>query len=113
MTQAELIQVSALGKPMLHRLIKGQSFDTAMRLRYEIQRALAVYAKGKGGTPDIVQEGAIFAAGQIESWCREAFYKRRMGEILRNDGNLVLRGKKTAKWQVRREWEALAAKMAY
>lgn len=115
MTGTEFLQVSALDKPALHKLLAGQSFDTAMTFRREIQQGLTRYARGKGARAeyDHVQTGALEVLRVIESWCREAFYRRRLPEILRQEGNLVLRGKKEAKWQVRKEWETLVAKRAY
>lgn len=117
MTQSELIQVSALDRKSLHKMLQGVTFDTAMSFRKEIQQGLTAYARNKGsqtaGNLDHVQTGALTVLHKIEEWCRQAFYTRRMGELLRQEGNLLYRGKKAAKTLVRQEWEKLAAQRAY
>jgi hypothetical protein len=115
-TQAEFITVASLTKPMLHKMLKGVSFQKAMDLRYEIQKGLTAYAKtrgSQGSNIDAVQQGALDVLHNIESWCRQAYYSRRLPEILVQEGSLIYRGKKEAKTLVRQEWEKLAAERAY
>ncbi len=116
MIQSDFITVTALTKPQLHQMLSGQSFDTAMEFRKETQRALTTYAKSRGSQGaqiDHVQEGALRVLHAIESWCRQAFYTRRMAEILTQEAGLMKRTKKAAKWLVRKEWEELASRRAY
>lgn len=116
MIQSDFVTVTALTKPQLHTMLKGQSFDTAMEFRREIQVALAQYAKHRGSqcsNLDHVQAGALRVLHAVESWCRQAFYARRMAEVLRQDAGLIKRTKKAAKYLVRKEWETLTARRAY
>lgn len=113
MIESEFMQVTVLTKAQLHTMLKGQSLDTTMAFRREMQVALARYAKGKGATPDIIQRNALSIIQQVESWARQAFYTKRIPEILRQEGSLIYRGKKAAKWMVKKEWEEYAARSAY
>lgn len=110
-TQSELIGISAWTKPILHTKLSGRKFDACMNFRRNIQIAMTDYAKHN--KIDIVQLGALQVCGWIESWCRDAYFKMRMPEMLRTDSSLALKPKNYAKGLIRKEWATMAAKWGY
>lgn len=108
-TQSELIGIAAWTKPVLHQKISGKSFQQAMTFRRNIQQAVTEYSRHNTRL-DMVQTNAIQICGWIESWCRDAFYKNRLRDILRERQDLVFKPKSAAKSVIRSEWAALAAR---
>lgn len=113
MTQREFVQVASLSKPNLHKMLLGLNFKTALRFRREIQEALTSYSKGTGGRDDSIKAGAVSACQQIERWCREAYFKHRLGEVLVQTPGLIYKGKAAAKGIIRKEWEELILRASY
>jgi hypothetical protein len=111
-TQNELIGISAWNKLKLHTVLSGKQFPACMTFRRNIQIALAEYSKNNK-TLDVVQMGAIQICSWIEKWCRDAYYKMRLEELLRQRADLALKPKKFAKNIIRQEWAAMAARWGY
>jgi hypothetical protein len=110
-TQSELVIISTWTKPILHQKIMGKSFNHAMNFRRNLQIALTEYSKHN--KVDSVQLGIISITGWLEKWCRDAYFKARMPELLRQRADLVLKPKKFAKNIIRSEWETMAARWGY
>lgn len=110
-TQSELIGISTWTKPVLHTKILGKKFDACMTFRRNIQVAMTEYARHHKTDP--VQLGALQVTGWIESWCRDAYFKMRMPELLRQVPGLLLKPKKAAKGMIRAEWSKYATKAGY
>ena len=110
-TQSELIGISTWTKPILHTKIFGKRFDACLVFRRNIQVAMTEYARSH--KVDAVQLGAIQVTGWIESWCRDAYFKMRMPELLRQVPGLILKPKKAAKSMIRAEWSKIAARAGY
>lgn len=113
MTRSEFLQVCALDKKQVHAMLKGQSFDTCFNFRREIQVGLANYSKNTGGRHDSVKDSALAHLHMIEKWLRQAYYTRRMPELLRTEPGLIYKGKNIAKAMVRKEWEAKISEASY
>lgn len=110
-TQNELVGISAWTKPILHTKLTGKKFDAAMNFRRNIQMAMTEYARSH--KLDQVQLGALQVCGWVESWCRDAYFKMRLPEMLRQQSDLLTKPKNYAKGLIRKEWTALAAKWGY
>lgn len=110
-TQSELIGISAWTKPVLHTKLLGKKFDACMNFRRNIQIAMTEYARSHKA--DLVQMGALQVTSWIESWCRDAYFKMRMPELLRQEPGLILKPKKAAKAMIRAEWSKMAARWGY
>jgi hypothetical protein len=111
-TQSEFAILSKVSKPKLHALLIGHSFEQTMGFAREMQEGLAKYSKTVQGF-DPVKGGALDVLHWVESWCREAFMKRRTHEILRQNTAGVLLSGKGAKWRARSEFEALWKRRSY
>ena len=94
----------------LARWCTNHSFQHAMYLKNEMQRALAYYAKGK--KVDAVQEKAIAIIAKLEKWCRTAFVDREMIRICTGDPKMVYNSKKV-KSLARQAWERYNSKESY
>lgn len=112
LTRKEFLTLTVGGKEALRGALKGQPWSAAMDLRHKMQMGLASYAKGKGSAVDEVQRVALESIQAIEKWCRQAYFRRRVFEIQKQDPGLLRRGK-DAKWLVKREWEALVKKWSF
>ena len=110
-TQSELIGMSSWTKPILHTKLAGRKFFHVMTFRRNIQIALTEYSRHN--KMDQVQVGCIQVCGWIESWCRDAYFKMRMPEMLRQNSDLLTKPKNYAKGLIRKEWSTLAAKWGY
>jgi len=82
-----------------------------MTFRRNIQIAMTEYARHHKA--DAVQMGALQVTGWIESSCRDAYFKMRMPELLRQVPELILKPKKAAKGMIRAEWLKLSARAGY
>ena len=110
-TQSELIGISTWTKPILHTKILGKKFDACMTFRRNIQIAMTEYARSH--KVDAVQMGALQVTGWLESWCRDAYFKMRMPELLRQEPGLLSKPKNAAKSMIRAEWSKIAARAGY
>lgn len=113
MTRAEFLQVCALDKKQIHSMLKGQSFNTCFDFRREFQVGLANYSKNTGGRHDTVKDSALIHLHLIEKWLRQAYYTRRMPELLKQEPGLIYKGKNVVKSMIRQEWEKMISKAAY
>lgn len=110
-TQNEMIGISAWTKPILHQKILGKDFNACMTFRRNLQIALTEYARHH--KLDTVQMGIVQICGWVEKWCRDAYFKMRMPELLRQRSDLLLKPKKAVKNIMRAEWETMAARWSY
>jgi hypothetical protein len=111
MTQSELVVISRITAVEL-KANMGRSFKAALALRREIQVALTKYSKTHKQW-DAVKDGAVRVCRQIESWCRDAYYKKRMVSILKEKPSLALQGKNAAKTIVKSEFETMIVRESY
>ena len=113
MTRSEFLQFASLDKPKLHHILAGRSFQTCLTFRREIQVALVSYSKNTGGRDDAIKATVVGHLHQIESWLREAYFRRRLPEVLTQNASLLFKGKAAAKSIIRKEWETLIAGASY
>lgn len=113
MTRSEFIQFASISKPQLHSIMMGQSFNLCLQFRREVQVALAAYSKNTGGRDDKVKAVAVAHLHQIERWLRDAYFKRRLPEVLTQTPGLIFKGKAAAKGIIRKEWETLISGASY
>lgn len=111
MTQNELVTVSAWNRRQLYLAIYGKSLNEVLMMRRGLQVGLTKYAKKH--KYDEVQAGIISICAQLESWCRKAFYAKRLPEVIRTDWTLCKKGKASARAIVAKEWEAMIREASY
>lgn len=111
MTQSELAMLSGVNAGQL-RAAMTKSFYGALAFRREVQVALTKYSKTHKEW-DAIKAGAVKVCRQIESWCREAYYKERMVSVLKQRPELIKQSKQAAKTIVKTEFETLIARSSY
>ena len=94
----------------LHDLIAGTTPYDVMKLKNELQRAMANYSKGKQGSFDSVQEKSLAMMVKIEKWLKSSFIEKQMKILRRNFPNQTESG---LKGQARVAWENYNTKWSY
>lgn len=84
LTDNELVVFSKLNQKQLFEVMKGKSVKGAMKLRKDLQMALASYSKRRPaiGRFDYVQGKTILICKMIEMWARSAFFKAMLPKLV-------------------------------
>lgn len=110
MTQVEFLSFVRFTMPDLYRMVKNTSYEGAMFLKSDLQKAMAVYSKGKQGKLDRVQEKAIAMMMKLEKWVKLAFIEKQLNLLKKTHPGLTDQGRKSI---ARNEWEKYNKKMSY
>lgn len=79
-TQTEFILFTKMNRYQLADMLRGNSIDSAMNIRNNLQISMAEYARKH--KYDHVQEKAIAITSKIEKWCKQRFLQHSNTKIL-------------------------------
>lgn len=96
--------------PELAQWCQQHSFNDAIKLRREIQQALAYYAKYN--KMDKIQEKALAITNKLEKWCRDFFLKNEITNLIRINPALAKRPM-SVKQFAKDKWEKLIKQQSY
>lgn len=80
LTKADLIFLSTLNIGGLRALLYEKSYNEAMRIRRNMQVAMAMY---RGDIPSITQDKYLRVINRISSWCADVFFRVEISRYLR------------------------------
>lgn len=110
MTQNEFLKFITLTMPDLYRKVYGMTPHQGMRFKYDLQKAISTYSKGKNGQLDAIQEKALAMMMKLEKWIKHSFIEKELRILNRTMPRLTDEGRKSA---ARAAWEVYNSTMSY